>query len=260
MKVVITGASGTVGSALTKFLQGENAEVIPWDRSKASINDYFEMEGLLKTVRPEVAFHLAVASQSTGIPNESWQVNYEWPSELAWICRLENIKFFYISTAMVFSDNAEGPFTLSSQPDAAEGYGREKRLAEERMGYQNPNAYVVRLGWQIGDSPGSNNMIDYFENQMKEKGRVYASRKWLPACSFLEDTAKALYEICEYPAGLYMADSNEKWNFYEIASALNKLHGERWKIEPTDDFVYDQRLIDKRVSIPSLKQRLKWLP
>ena len=44
---------------------------------------------------------------------------------------------------------------------------------------------------------------------------------------------------------------------YEIACALNERHGRRWKIVPTDDFVFDQRLIDPRVPIsPAVKSKI----
>ena len=125
-------------------------------------------------------------------------------------------------------------------------------MAEQRVFLQNPDAIVVRLGWQIGDAPGSNNMIDYLEKH----GTVKASRCWLPACSFVEDTAAVLAQFVGKKPGLYMIDGNTKWNFCEIASALNTTHGNRWTIIPTDDFVYDQRMIDLRLSIPSLQTSL----
>jgi dTDP-4-dehydrorhamnose reductase len=56
-----------------------------------------------------------------------------------------------------------------------------------------------------------------------------------------------------------MIDSNERWSFYEIATALNKQHGNHWRVRATSDFVYDQRMIDPRVNAPPLKARLKTL-
>ncbi len=257
MKAVVTGANGTVGSALVALLKQKKVKVIPWNRKKVAIDDYYAMEDFISTVDPDIVFHLAVASESTGRDNEPWLVNYEWASELAWITRLHSIKFIFTSTAMVFSDDAKGPFTVNAVPDASQGYGFEKRRAEERVFYQNPDARVVRLGWQIGDAPGSNNMIDFFAEKMKTDGEVDASDRWYPACSFLPDTVEALWGIAEeQPPGLYMIDANEKWTFFEIASALNTLHGKQWKIRKTDDFEYDQRLLDPRIEVNSLKARL----
>ena len=253
MKVIVTGGRGTVGSALASFLSARGDQVVLWDRAAVPIDRYQPMEDFVRREKPDVLFHLAIASQSTGKPNESWLVNYEWTSELAWITRQLGVRFIFTSSVMVFSDNAKGPFTLESVPDAPGGYGYEKRMAEQRVFHQNPDATVVRLGWQIGERAGSNNMIDYFEKQQV----ITASRRWFPACSVVTDTAATLASLTT--PGLYMIDANKQWNFFEIAGALNMKHGNRWKIVPTDDFVFDQRMIDPRVRIRPLNATLTTL-
>ena len=224
------------------------------------IDRYRPMEDFVRRERPDVLFHLAIASRSTGVANESWLVNYEWTSELAWIARQLGVRFVFTSSVMVFSDNAKGPFTVNSVPDASQGYGNEKRMAEQRVFQQNPEAIVARLGWQIGEKAGSNNMIDFFEKKATAGEDIAASRKWYPACSFVGDTASALAWLGSAKPGLYLIDSNTRWNFHEIASALNEKHGRRWKIVANDSFVFDQRMIDPRVPIPSLQRTLPTLP
>ncbi|MEQ8675185.1 MAG: sugar nucleotide-binding protein [Aggregatilineales bacterium] len=260
MKALITGASGAVGTGLLKVLKGAGIKTAVWNRKKVPIDDYWAMEAFIKKTKPDVLFHLATASQPTGRDNESWLVNYEWTSELAWITRQLGIRFVFTSSVMVFSDDAPGPFTLESVPDAREGYGYEKYQAEQRALYQNPDAIIARLGWQIGDSAGSNNMVDNLTRQMDEQGVIHASRKWLPACSFINDTATALMALSELEGGVYLVNANTSWTFYDIVSALNVLHGNHWHVEPNDDFVYDQRMIDTRVPIPPLDHRLPALP
>ncbi|HEU4407148.1 MAG TPA: sugar nucleotide-binding protein [Polyangiaceae bacterium] len=260
MKALVTGASGTVGRALVERLERGGHRAVGWPRERVPNDDYHAMEAFVRAEAPDVVYHLAVASRPTGRPGESWLVNYEWSSELAWVTRVLGLGFVFTSTAMVFSDDARGPFTPESEPDAREGYGYEKRMAEGRVRYQNPAAKVVRLGWQIGREPGSNNMIDHLVQKARELGRVPASRRWLPATSFLEDTADALVRLADAPPGLYHLDANGAGHsFYDIASALSRLHGGVWPIEPNDDFVYDQRLLDGRVPVTPLAERLPGL-
>jgi dTDP-4-dehydrorhamnose reductase len=260
MRAIITGASGTVGSRLSEHLRQQGFEVIPWDRQRVPVDDYWAMERFVREASPEVLFHLATASKPTGRPGESWLINYEWTSELAWITRTLGVRYVFSSTTLVFSNDARGPFTVDSRPDATEGYGYEKWRAEERAFSQNPEARVVRLGWQIGEEFSGNNMLAYLEDKMRQEGRVEASTRWYPACSMLEDTVRELLRLAWAEPGLYLLDANERWTFYEIASALNVLHGNRWRVEPSENFVFDQRMRDGRVKLPSLKQRLKTLP
>jgi dTDP-4-dehydrorhamnose reductase len=95
---------------------------------------------------PGVFFHLAIASKPNGLKNESWRVNYEWPVHLALICKKLGTNFIFTSTVMVFFDNAIGPFMVEAIPDATEEYGFEKRMAEEKILENNPEAVVARLG------------------------------------------------------------------------------------------------------------------
>ena len=259
-RILLTGASGTVGTAFRQCAEAHGVEVVAWNRTAVPIDRYQPMEDFVRATNPDALVHLAIGSKGTGRPNESWLVNYEWTSELAWIAHELGVQFLFTSSVMVFSDASRGPFTVESQPDAPEGYGYEKRTAERRVFHQNPAARVVRIGWQIGDRAGSNNMIDFFERQVREHGRITASTRWLPACSFLPDTAEVLWQVLSQPPGLYMVDSNARWSFFEIATALNRRHGGVWKIVPTQDFVYDQRMRDDRLEVPALNKRLPDLP
>jgi dTDP-4-dehydrorhamnose reductase len=260
MKALLTGATGTVGARLGEMLERQGVEVVRWDRSRVPVDDYWAMEGFVRAVAPDVLYHLAIASRPTGRPNESWLIHHDWTSELAWICRQLGVRFVFTSSVQVFSDRAPGPFTLDSVPDASEGYGYEKRRAEERVFHQNPEARVARLGWQIDERPEGNHMRAFLERQARETGRVEASTRWFPACSFLEDTVRALQALAWVEPGLYLLDANERWSFHDIARALHARHGGTWRVEPTEHFVFDQRMWDDRLVLPSLQKRLPELP
>jgi dTDP-4-dehydrorhamnose reductase len=256
MKVLVTGLRGTVGSVLEAQLRGDGHQVIGWDRAAVPIDRYDAMDRFVAETAPDVVVNLAIASRPTGRDRESWLVNYDWPSELAWICRQRELRFVHASTVMVFSAAAAGPFTIESVPDADHGYGHEKRLAEARVFHQNPKATVVRLGWQIGDAAGSNNMIDYLDRQARAHDQVAASSRWLPACSFLSDTAAALVRVLSAPPGLYQLDGNERYTMFEIASALSAHHGRRWRIVETAEPEQDQRMLDPRLAVAPLGRQL----
>src|SRR6185295_1752892 len=155
-RALVTGASGTIGSVLCKMLKEQQWEVFTWDRKLVPIDNYYKMENFIKLTHPDVLFHLAYSPD----PEQSWIVNYEWSSELAWLTKILGIKFIFTSTNLVFKHDSSGPFTVNSVPNAESGYGFEKRKTEERIFSQNPESIIVRLGWQIGERAGSNNMID----------------------------------------------------------------------------------------------------
>lgn len=252
MKAIITGANGTIGNVLMQLLPGS----VAWNRNTCPPLDEKTTLQFLDAEKPDTFIHLAIASKSTGRPDEGRLINTQWPVQLAEICRERDIRFLLTSTAMVFSERQTGPFTIESPAMREDGYGYEKRQAEIGVLRVNRDARVVRLGWQIGREEGSNNMIDHFEKSQREHGHVSCSTKWMPACSFLEDTAAALMRALDQPPGLYMIDSNTHWNYFDIVTAISELHGKRWKVVANEDLVYDQRLLDPRLNLPPLNQRL----
>lgn len=165
-KAIITGSSGAVGIVLQSVLAEHHIEVVPWDREFVSITDAAEMELFLREERPDYIFHLATDSHPTGMPNESWLVNVNWTAELARLTRQMGMTLVFTSSVMVFSEQAVGPFTLDSNPDVTTGYGYEKWTAEQQVRKLNPQAVIARLGWQIGEMPGSNNMVDFLHREM----------------------------------------------------------------------------------------------
>lgn len=99
-------------------------------------------------------------------------------------------------------------------------------------------------------------MVDFLEKESSAKGVIKASSKWLPSCSFLEDTVRTLWEIKDFPSDTYNINSNEKYDFFKIVNLLKiKLSKKEWKILETKDFIYNQIMIDDRVHIPKLSKK-----
>lgn len=262
IRALITGASGAVGIALSARLRDGGHAAVAWDRRAVTPGDHDAACALLDRERPSTIFHLAVAASPMGLDDEYALVNARWPAMLGALARERGIRFVFSSTVSVFTDEAAGPHALDDAPDANGGYGGEKAQAERELAEANPDAVIARLGWQIGSAPGSNNMVDFMERTMREKGVIEASTEWRPACSYVDHTADALIGLAQDhgSSGLYQLDSNRGWSFFQIASALNDRHGGPWRIEPADAPAMDHRMIDHRVEMPPLRAHLPTLP
>ena len=256
MKALITGARGTVGSVLCQRIEETGGTAIAWDRAIAAPGDTAAARALVERHAPDAIFHLALPSQPTGIENEGYLVNEKWTADMAALAAERGIPFVYASTVMVFTNDNPGPLTPDVEPDETEGYGYFKLTGERTARRANPDARIARLGWQIGRARGSNNMIDFLEKQFEEHGVIDASTRWMPGTSFLEDTADSLIAVAGMAPGTYHIGGNHEWSFYDIVSALNEIHGNRWTVKPNEDFVCDQRLLDDRLETGRLEGRL----
>lgn len=243
MKAIITGVNGTVAPVLAKSLMAAGHRVVPWNRAQVPTDNQKAINEFIVNEHPDWFFHLA-----NGSP--------DWAESAAQACALNRIKFLFTSSVSVFSSAQRGPFTVNSLPQPDDSYGNYKLECEQRVIGSNPDALVVRLGWQIGEAPGANHMVDFLDRTFRSEGRITASVNWYQACSFLADTADSLRHIMDcHSAGIYHLDGNPGLNFYEIALGLNRLFGNPWTVETNDTPNLNNLLRDGRVPVSPITSR-----
>ena len=237
--------NGTVAPILAAVAQKHEAQILAWDREATPPEDLSCGEKFLTEQSPDGIIHCAMGSP-------------DWAAWLAEQSKARGLRHIYVSSVSVFSNQFRGPFTIRSEADADDDYGRYKAECEQRVATANSEAVLARLGWQIGSAAGSNNMVDFLTARQREDGVIHASEKWTPSCCFLEDTAAGLWELYANPTAqrLYQLEGNPGLSFYEIAKRLNRIHKNAWHINATEDPDWDNRMEDDRIHINPITARL----
>lgn len=244
MKALITGMRGTVAPILARQLQQHGHQVIAWDRNQVPTDDNDAIRQFIQHHQPDWFFHVA-----TGSP--------DWAEAIAQVCAEQQIKLLFTSTVSVFGPQQQAPLTPDLTPAPQDDYGRYKQECEQRMAAAHPQLIIARLAWQIGDAPGSNTMVNYIDQTVREQGQLPASTSWYPACAFLVDTAAGLYRLTtDMQPGVYHLDGNPGLSFYDIAQALNTVQQRNWTIVAINDPVFDNRMQDDRIVINPITARL----
>ena len=243
-QVIITGINGTVAPVLARYLRSKGVSVLGWNRESIPVDNEYKIRLFLEENRPDWIAHLATGSS-------------HWAELIARLCDEYQIKLLYTSSVSVFSSEQIGPFMVDMEPKPADDYGRYKLECEQRMTAVNKDLIIARLGWQIGEAPGSNNMMDFLHRKNEEEGRINASTRWYPGCSFLEDTAEALHELSlRNSPGIYHIDGNPGMNLYEISQALNHKYEMNWEISKSDQPKINSLMKDDRIAVKSINERL----
>jgi dTDP-4-dehydrorhamnose reductase len=246
-RTIITGLNGTLAPHLAATIEKHGGEVLPWDRQAIDPDNTEHAWQWLSSQQPKAIAHLAMGSPS-------------WAAFLARFCAVNSIPFIFTSTAMVFDCLPDGPHQVTDALTAKDDYGKYKIACEEAIFAVNANAMVMRIGWQIDENSTGNNMLHALDNWQADQGEVAASVLWVPACSFMADTANALQQLIASPvAGIHHFDSNavEAHNFFTLAQALAKQFGRStWKIREKADYAHDQRLVSQGIQAPALSKRL----
>lgn len=241
MKVIITGMNGTVAPWIAKIYESKGYEIIPYDRNVVPVDNYDSILKFIESHDPRVIIHCALGPVT-------------WAETLAKIAFMLDITFVYTSSVSVYGNEQKGPFVVSDPVVSNDDYGKYKKRCEEVCLAINPKSYILRLGWQIGYDQNHNQMLNFIHEAMKKDGVCKLSSRFYPSASFLEDTAKAIYEVVlNLPPDLYLLNSNHKYSLYEIGLYLKKLHP-LIKIEEDTEFVYDNRMFDIRVPIKKLSE------
>lgn len=250
MHAVVTGLSGTLAPYVRNAVEGRGGRVTGWDRAAVSPDDPDACRAFLDNARPDAVFHLAMGGE-------------DWAAQLARWCDRHDARFVFTSTAMIFANRPDGPHRAADPRTADEDYGRYKMRCEDAVLEASTSAVVARIGWQIGEARGGNHMVEHLWKQHEVDGVLRPSRRWRPACSFMTDTAEALLALLDHgEPGLFHVDANANaddgrgMTFDQIVHGLNRKLDAGWRVEPNGDFIRDQRLLDDRIRMPTMSERL----
>jgi len=159
MKILITGASGFIGSALAERLDKMGHDVYGMYRYVADGRyDYYQLDKklicdirhrervfkIIEEVKPDVVFHLAAitpVSYSFIAPVEVTEVNYIGTLNMVDACREYEVDhFIQASTSEFYGDQTEFPITEDAKPAPVSPYAVSKLAAEEYI------RFVARTG------------------------------------------------------------------------------------------------------------------
>lgn len=191
MKILITGASGYIGSALTKKLHEENKHTIysldvdslprelenSTNQIKADLTDFNELEEKLNDTDVDIAVHLAAMVR--GKPSEVVKINVLGAMNLLEIMRRKNPQLMIVaSTAAQLYRNAQYTPVDERHPiTPVTPYGMSKQLAEIATNYSHRVHQIPTLIFRqsnvYGQSPNQKpTVINKFIELAKGEGSI----------------------------------------------------------------------------------------
>lgn len=160
MRVMVTGASGMLGSSLLPVLDDAGHSVSATDirnlDSRISELDVRRLPDMLRAseqFKPEILVHLAAETDLEVCESRvdyAYQENFIGTQNACVLCRTRDIPLVYISTAGVFDGLKEEPYTELDNPNPINTYGKSKFEGERIVRQTVPSHYIVRAGWMVG--------------------------------------------------------------------------------------------------------------
>ena len=174
-KLLILGSTGFLGRY---FMESANAvgmsrTTIKTFDNRNYICDPMNVEELSKTVerlRPSAIINcIAEASieQCERYPNIAYNVNSEFPAQVAELARKYYLPFVHFSTDAVF-DGSQSPYSETDSPSPISVYGKSKFCGEMNVMTANPEAFILRTNF-FGFSFKRQSLFNYFFNNLKDE-------------------------------------------------------------------------------------------
>jgi dTDP-4-dehydrorhamnose reductase len=157
MRIVLTGATGQLGSCLLEELTGAGHRVVAWSRRPAAercgvlihpvdLTSEQTVLSALNEAKPDVIVHVAAISAADEVRNDPARghaVNVEGTRTLARWCRERGRRLLFTSTDLVF-DGKRSWYREQDEPRPILAYGRTKAQAELAV-LDLPDGLVARL-------------------------------------------------------------------------------------------------------------------
>jgi len=219
MRVLVTGAGGMVGQAVSRECQGQGDEVLSYDRQALDIADAVRVIAAVTTQRPDVVINCAAWTDVDGCesdPTRAEAANAIGPENLALASRKVGSGFLTISTDYVFDGAKEGFYTQRDQPNPQSVYAKFKLQGEHRARLSYARTVIVRTGFIFG--PCGRNFLSTFIDRARSGQELTAIYDSAGTPTYALDLAKRLRELAllDLPGIYHVVNSGPGATYLEI--------------------------------------------
>jgi dTDP-4-dehydrorhamnose reductase len=149
MRILVTGVTGQVGSALVPRLHGLGT-VMPADREVLDLAKPRQIAAGLDRLQPDLIVNPAAYTAVDQAEDENelaFTVNAESPAAIARWAAMRGVPLVHLSTDYVFDGSGERPWEENDVPKPLSAYGASKLAGEVAVRAAGGPHLVVRTSW-----------------------------------------------------------------------------------------------------------------
>jgi len=235
MKILITGASGQLGSEFKEldketpqhqflFTDVEDLDITNPD----ALAEYFAKEnpGLVVNCAAYTAVDKAEDDQEL-----AGLINRDAVRNLAYACHSSGSRFIHISTDYVFDGKNFRPYVENDPVNPASVYGRTKMEGEGELLLAGIKGIIIRTSWLY--SSFGNNFVKTMIKLGKERDELNVVFDQIGTPTYARDLAKAVIAIADklvndpadFKRGIYHFSNEGVASWYDFTLAIHELYG-----------------------------------
>jgi dTDP-4-dehydrorhamnose reductase len=222
VNVLITGASGQLGQALTRTAPSGLQLTL---KSRRDL-DISNADEVLRAVDNAGAGLIVNAAAYTAVDraetdqHQAQAVNVDGPRYLAAAAREHGARLIHLSTDFVFDGMSSEPYRTNAAVAPLSVYGRTKALGEAAISNAHSNHAIVRTSWVY--SPWGANFVLTMLRLMRERGAVRVVSDQIGRPTSAISLARALWSLAERPElrGMFHWADAGVASWYDLAVAI----------------------------------------
>lgn len=230
-KVLVTGAKGMLGWALTKELNLE-FQLIGIDIEDADITDEIQIKEEIFKIRPDVVIHNAAYTDVDNCEKNkelTYRVNANGAENVAHACKLCQAKLIYISTDFVFDGKKNSPYTEEDAPNPVNTYGWSKLEGEKQVQTILQNYLIIRTAWLYGSH--GRNFVDKILQLSQQEKELKVVNDQTGSPTYTMDLAKAIGLLVKKdPTGIINVTNTGSCTWYDLAKKTLSIRGISTKV------------------------------
>lgn len=228
MRVVVTGAGGLVGRAVSAHCASRGDEVVALDHRSLDITEPAAVKQRLAEAKPDVVINCAAWTNVDGCETDAPRAetaNALGPELLASNCQAIDALLITISTDYVFDGRKGGFYTQRDQPNPISIYGRSKLEGELRAQTVNARTIVVRSGYIFGS--GGANFLSTVLDRAQRGEQLKAISDMTGTPTYAPDLAARLRELAtlDLPGVYHVVNAGDGASFELFARTALEIAG-----------------------------------
>lgn len=219
MRILITGATGQLGSELCRALGHET--VIPKDLPDFDLTRS-DIDEQIADASPDVIIHAGAytdVDRAEREPELAAAVNVKGTEEVAKAAARVGARLFYVSTDYVFDGAQRVPYQEQDTPNPLNHYGLTKWQGEQAVLSSGAKALVVRTAWLYGQH--GKNFVKAIMRAAQEQSVLHVVQDQRGCPTYAKDLADAFVSLLDRDVeGILHVANRDNCTWHEFAEAI----------------------------------------